>query len=248
VQKYAGTDYMRAVVPTLGKTPLAVVESLFGGGDGSGGGGGAAGKTLRDLLATADVRDLGRNRYEVTYAFKDDRELAMFATGDGNVSAARDPQGGVQLGGNGLWYWTAPLKGNVSIEVSFRMAQPGPFGLVVHGDGNRSGYAGVADLPVPGLQPLDALLRFPLAGAQLLTAMVAQSGSNLGTQAGANQASLQREGTRLRYTINRGSVEGDNAQYAAGKAGVAIGTVPVVLERLRITGEIDKDWLDAAGK
>jgi serine/threonine-protein kinase len=250
VQKFGVTDYMRATVPTLGKTRIDVVQAMFGeaGGGGSGGAGAPAGKALKDVLATAEVRDLGRNRYEVTYSFKDDKELALFATGDGNVSATRDPLGGAVLNGNGAWYWSVPLKGSMSIEVQFRMAQPGPFGLIVCGDGNRTGYAGVADLPIPGLPPLDALLRFPLGGAQFLTAMVAQAGANLGTQAGPNQASLVREGTRLRYTINRGIVEGDNAQYSAGKAGIAVGNVPTVLDRVKITGEIDKDWLDAALK
>ena len=51
----------------LGKTRIAVVEGFLGTG---GGGGGAAapasGKPLKELFAASEVREVGRNRYEVT--------------------------------------------------------------------------------------------------------------------------------------------------------------------------------------
>ncbi|HYE97251.1 MAG TPA: hypothetical protein VEJ18_00005, partial [Planctomycetota bacterium] len=234
VQKYAGTDYMRETLPTLGRTRLEVVEGFFGG---------APRKALADVFGTAGVRDLGRGRFEVVYTFKDDRELDHFAVGDGGVTARRlDPGPGVRLQTNGVWYWNVPLRGDVLIEATFQMGADGPLGLVVCGEGNRAGYLGILDLPLPGAPPLDGIIKLPLTGPQ---SMMAQSTSNLASNRGTNVALLQREGTRLRFTVNGGTVEGDNAEVQQGRAGVAIGPAPVVLTRLKIVGEVDSAWLEA---
>lgn len=239
VEKYGMTDFMRKPVPSLGKSRVDIVQGQFGGA--GGGKPQGSGKGLRDLFGTQDVKELGRNRYEVVYQFKDDPEVAAFFVGDGNPVANRNDTG-FTLSGNGIWYWKPPLKGNATIEVAFRAPAEGPFGLVVCGDRNLAGYAAVCDLPL-GPTPVDALLKFPLT--QGLTAFVATAPANLALLRGMNQASMTREGTRIRFTLNRVNVDGDNAQYQAGHVGIAPGGQPLLIDRVRIVGEIDAAWLDA---
>jgi hypothetical protein len=202
---------------------------------------------LKELFAGADVKDLGRGRYEVTYSgFKDDKDIALFTASDGQVQTQRMP-GGFGMQGSGMVVWNVPLKGNASIEVSFRKVGDGAFGLLLAADVPRSGYLAVADLPVPGLQPLDAIFRLPLRdGAQMLTQIVAQGGTGIQLQKGAvNQASLSREGTRLKFVVNRGELVGDSPQPVDGKVGIGLINEGVVVDRVKIVGEIDPAWLDA---
>ncbi len=238
VEKYGATDFMSKPLPNLGKSRIDIVQAQFGieGAKPQG-----ARKSVRDLFGTQDVKELGRNRYEVVYQFKDEPEIAAFFAGDGNPVPARDAQG-FSLGGNGIWYWKPLLKGNASIEVSFRAAAEGPFGLVVCGDRNQAGYAAVCDLPL-GPTPVDALLKFPIT--QGLTAFVATAPANLSLQRGPNQASMTREGTRIRFTLNRVNVDGDNAQFMNGHVGIAPGGQSLLVDRVRIVGEVDAAWLDA---
>ncbi|MFN3484090.1 MAG: protein kinase domain-containing protein [Planctomycetota bacterium] len=245
VEKYGHTEYLKKPSAVLGKSRLQIVEELFP----------APGRPkgvrpeLRQVFATSEVKELGRNLFEVSYSFKDDRELSLFSVGEGLVTVTRVP-GGVQLSGLGMWYWAPPLKGNASIEATFRIQQEGTFGLIVHGEGNRAGYMGIVDLPLgPGQGTLDAIFRLPMGeGAQVLTSIVAQGGRGelaLVRGTGSNQASLIREGTRLRLTMARGTLEGDHAQFSEGRAGCAPIFSTVVVERLRISGEVDAAWLDA---
>ncbi|HEX7898981.1 MAG TPA: protein kinase [Planctomycetota bacterium] len=237
VEKYGMTDFMRKPVPSLGKSRVEVVEAQF---KGEGKQGGAGRKSLKEIFGTADVKDLGRNRYEAVYLFKDDLEVAAWAATDGNPTVNRNDQG-LSLSGNGQWCWKPPLKGNASIEVTFRAVGEQPFGLVVCGSSNQAGYVGIVDLPL-GTVPIDALIRFPLQGP---TSVLATAPSNLAVLRGPNTASLIREGTRVRFTLNRVNIEGDNAQFQNGQVGIAPGGQAILIDRVRVVGEVDAAWLDA---
>ena len=238
VEKYGLTDFMRKPLPSLGKSRVEIVEAQFKS-DGKQGGGGR--KSVKELFGTSDVKELGRNRYEVVYQFKDDAEVAAFFAAEGAPAATRNDMG-LSLSGSGQWCWKPPLKGNASIEVSFRAGGEQAFGLVVHGTSNQAGYAGVCDLPIAG-QSIDALLRFPLA--QGPAAMLALAPSNLAVVRGPNTASMTREGSRVRFTLNRVNIEGDNGQFQNGHVGIAPGTQPIFIDRVRVIGEVDAAWLDA---
>jgi hypothetical protein len=153
--------------------------------------------------------------------------------------------GGVAAQGNGFVHWNVPLKGNASIEVSFRPMGDGGVGLFLHADASRSGFLAVADLPVPG-QSLDAIFRMPVGeGAQALSALIAQSNSGIQLAKNApNTASLSRDGNKLKFTVNRGELSGDSPDFNAGKAGIGLINNGAIFDRVRITGEIDPAWLD----
>ncbi len=246
--EYAHTEYMKNPEKNSarnGKSRLQEVEEFFPDAGAKPKGAAPAGRPgLPQVFATADVRDLGKNRFEATYAFKDDREVAMFSVGDGFVNVLRQPAGGVQLQGNGLWYWNVPLKGNVTVDVAFRQAGDGSLGLVVCGTGNRAGYLGVVDLNLGS--PIDAILRMPLGeGANVLTSVLVQ-GQQLSILKNAPaQAQFVREGTKLKFTVNGKSLEVDNPQFTEGRVGVGLVVSQAVVERVRVTGEVDAAWLDA---
>ncbi len=245
LERYSGTDYMKGKVPPNNRTRLDILQDLFGSPDGKPRGAGRAG--LKELFAGAEVKDLGRGRYEVTYSgFKDDKETALFVTADGQVQTQR-MAGGFAMQGSGMVVWNVPLKGNASIEVSFRQVGDGAFGLLLAADPPRTGYLAVADLPIPGLQPLDAIFRLPLRdGAQMLTQIVAQGGTGIQLQKNApNLASLSRDGTRVKFVVNRGELNGDSPQPVDGKAGIGLINDGVLIDRIKITAEIDAAWLDA---
>jgi len=245
LERYSGTDYMKAKVPPNNRTRLDILQDLFGSPDGKSRG--AVRPGLKELFAGADVKDLGRGRYEVTYSgFKDDKDVALFSTSDGQVVTQRVP-GGFGMQGSGMVAWNVPLKGNVSIEVSFRQVGDGAFGLLVAADAPRTGYLAVADLPVPQLQPLDAIFRLPLRdGAQMLTQIVAQGGTGIQlTKNAAHVATFSREGTRLKFTVNKGELNGDSPQPVDGKVGIGLVNDGIVIDRIKIVGEIDAAWLDA---
>jgi serine/threonine protein kinase len=240
-EKYANTDFMKVKVPPSNRTRLEIVDDLFGDGKPR-----AASSSLIDVFGQGAVRELRRGRYEVVYTFKDDREVAMFSTVSGNVAVNRTPQG-VVLAGNGQWGWSVPLSGTMGIELSFRPVGDGALGLVVCGDGDRQGYLGVADFNLPGLASNDFLIRMPAQGAQILTAILAQGGTGLQQVKGqTNQAQFQRVGQRLRFTLGAGRLETDNDQYTSGRLAVAVlGGHQIVVERIRVFGEVDPAWLDA---
>ncbi|HVR83066.1 MAG TPA: serine/threonine-protein kinase, partial [Planctomycetota bacterium] len=169
LDRYSGTDYMKGRVPPNNRTRIEILQDLFSPGDGKPKG---MKPGVRELFAGAEVKDLGRGRYEVTYlGFKDDKDIALFTVADGQVTLQRT-QGGLAMQGNGLVTWTPPLKGSASIEISFRNMGDGAVGLLVAADGPRSGYLAVAELPIPGLQP-DAIFRLPLKeGAQMITSIL----------------------------------------------------------------------------
>jgi len=245
LDRYSGTDYLKSKVPPNNRTRLDILQDLFGSPDGKPRS--AALNGLKELFAGAEVKDLGRGRYEVTYSgFKDDKETALFVTADGQVATQRVP-GGFGMQGSGMVVWNVPLKGNASIEVSFRQVGDGSFGLLLAADAPRTGYLAVADLPIPGLQPLDAMFRLPIRdGAQMLTQIVAQGGTGIQLQKNAaNLASLTREGTRMKFVVNSGELNGDSPQPADGKAGIGLVNDGVVIDRIKIVGEIDAAWLDA---
>jgi hypothetical protein len=252
VEKHGQTDYMKAKVPTLGKSRIEVVQGMFGASSGGGGGAGVpppagatARKPLQDLFGTSDVRELGRYRYEASYAFKEDREFAMFVVGDGNVNVQRGPAGsGAQVGGQGIWYWNVPLRGNVTVEATFRMAN-GPFGMVLHGDKAAAGYLAIVDLPLPGLGPQDFIAKMPLEAQRILQNLVAQ-GQNLAAAPGApSTASFVRDGTKLRFVVNGNRIEGDNVELAGGRAGLGLVQSGMLLEKIRFTADVERSWIDS---
>ncbi|HVE39418.1 MAG TPA: serine/threonine-protein kinase [Planctomycetota bacterium] len=242
LERYSGTEYMKAKVLPSNRTRIEIAQDMFGGGDGKPKGMRPA---MRELFAGAEVKDLGRGRYEVTYSgFKDDKELTHFAVADGQVQLARLP-GGLGMQGTGLVHWNVPLKGNVSVEVSFRPVGDGAFGLFLHADGNRSGFLAVADLPVPG-QSLDAIFRMPIGeGDKALASLVAQGGTGIQLQKNAaNTALFSKDGSKLHFTLNRGELNGDSAAFNEGKAGIAVLNTGIVVDRVKVIGEIDAAWLE----
>jgi hypothetical protein len=100
-----------------------------------------------------------------------------------------------------------------------------------------------------GQGSLDAIFKLPVGeGAQALNSIVSQGGRgelSLMRGSGSNQASLTREGTRLRLAMARGVLEGDHGQFSEGRAGCAPIFSTVIVERLRIVGEVDGAWLEA---
>src|SRR5204862_6844794 len=124
----AGTDSMRAKAAPSNRTRIEVAQDRFGASDGKPKG---LKPSMRDLFAGAEVKDLGRGRYEVTYSgFKDDKDVALFTVAEGQVQMARQ-NGNLALQGTGFVQWNVPLKGVVSIEVSFRAMGDGGFGLLL---------------------------------------------------------------------------------------------------------------------
>jgi serine/threonine-protein kinase len=247
LERYSGTEYMKTKVPPNNRARLDILQDMFGAADGKPKG---LRPAIRDLFAGADVKDLGRGRYEVTYSgFKEDKELGLFTLADGQVNVVRVP-GGLALQGNGMVHWNVPLKGNVSIEVSFRPMGDGSFGLFLNADGNRSGFLAVADLPIPGQPPLDAIFRLPVKeGPQLLQQIVAQGGTGIQLQKGMPQvATFSRDGTKLKFTLNKGELAGDSPPIADGRAGIAVLNNGIIVDRVKIIGEIDSAWLDAESK
>jgi hypothetical protein len=180
----------------------------------------------------------------VTYSgFKDDKELAHFVPE--GLQMARNPAG-LAAQGNGFVFWNVPLKGNASIEVSFRSMGDGALGLAMHADSSRAGYLAVADLGIPNAASIDAIFKMPIGeGAQALAAIIAQGGTGIQLQKNVpGTASLTRDGTKLRFTVGRGELLGDNPQFNEGKVGIGLINNGVIFDRIKVTGEIDSTWLD----
>jgi serine/threonine protein kinase len=245
LDRYPGTDYMRGRVPPNNRTRLEILQDLFGPPEGKQKG---MKPGVRELFAGADVKDLGRGRYEVTYSgWKDDKDLSLFTASDGQVTLQRGP-GGFGIQGNGVVTWNPPLKGSASIEISFRHMGDGAVGLLVCADGSKTGYFAVANLPIPGQQPLDAIFRLPIKdGGQMFTSIIARGGTGIQvTKNAPTVASLSREGTRLKFVVGRGELDGESAQPADGHVGIGILNTGLLVDRIKIVGEIDPAWLDAA--
>jgi len=244
LDRYSGTDYMRGKVPPNNRTRLDILQDLFGPAEGKQKG---MKPGVRELFAGAEVKDLGRGRYEVTYSgFKDDKDISLF-TADGQVNLQRT-QGGFGMQGNGIVTWNPPLKGNASIEVSFRHMGDGAVGLVVAADGTKTGYLAVADLPIPGLQPLDAIFRLPIKeGGQMINSILAQGGTGIQvTKNAPTVASFTRDGTKLKFVVGRGELNAESAQPTDGHVGIGVLNTGILIDRIKIIGEIDPAWLDAA--
>jgi serine/threonine-protein kinase len=244
LERYSGTEYMKAKVLPSNRTRIEIAQDMFGGTDGKPKG---LRPAMRELFAGAEVKDLGRGRYEVTYSgFKDDKDITLFAVADGQVQLARLP-GGLGMQGTGLVHWNVPLKGNVSIDVSFRPVGDGAFGLFLHADGNRSGFLGLADLPVPG-QSIDAIFKMPVGdGDKALASLIAGGPGNNSLQLqknAANLASFSKEGSKLRLTLNKGELSGESPAFNEGKAGIGVLGTGIVVDRIKIIGEIDAAWLE----
>jgi hypothetical protein len=150
--------------------------------------------------------------------------------------------------GNGIVTWTPALKGNASIEITFRNMGDGAMGLLVAADGSRSGYLAVAGLPIPGLQPLDAIFRLPVKeGAQMITSILAQGGTGIQVVKNApTVASFTRDGTKLKFAVGRGELNTDSAQPTDGRVGIGVLNTGILVDRVKIVGEFDPAWLDAA--
>jgi serine/threonine-protein kinase len=245
LDRYSGTDFMKGKVPPNNRTRLDVLQDLFGSPDGKPKG---LKPAVRELFAGADVKDLGRGRYEITYSgFKDDKDVALFTVADGQVNLQRTA-GGLGMQGTGIVTWTPALKGNASIEISFRNMGDGAMGLLVAADGNRSGYLAVADLPIPGLQPLDAILRLPVKeGAQMITSILSQGGTGIQVVKNApTVASFSRDGARLKFVVGRGELNADSAQPSDGRVGIGIINTGILVDRVKIVCEFDPAWLETA--
>ncbi len=240
-EKYADTEFMQTKVAPSNRTRLEIVHDLFGGGEGKPR---SVKPGLREVFGHGDVKDAGRGRYEIVYTFKDDREAGMFNVVSGNVAVNRTPQG-LGLGGNGQWSWIVPMKGDMGIEVNFRPVGDGAFGLVVCGDGDRSGYLAVADFPLPGLPANDLILRLPAQGAGVLAAILTQGGPAIQqVKNQPNTAALIREGQRVRYTLGGNRMDASHPQYVDGRLAVALLNHQLVIERVRVFGEPDPAWLE----
>jgi eukaryotic-like serine/threonine-protein kinase len=243
VERYSGTEFMKSKVPPNNRTRIEIVQDLFGGAEGKPKG--MMRPAMKELFSGAEVRDLGKGRYEVTYSgFKDDRDLALFVPE--GLQMARQGGGLAIQGGGGLVLWAVPLKGNASIDVSFRPMGDGAVGLALCADGTRAGYLAVADLQIPGAPALDAIFKMPIGeGAAALASIVAQGGTGIQLQKNTpNTASLTRDGTKLRFTVGRGELAGENAQFNDGRAGIGMFGNGALFDRIKITGEIDPVWLD----
>jgi eukaryotic-like serine/threonine-protein kinase len=241
LERYSGTEYLKSKVPPNNRTRIEILQDMFGGSEGKPKG---VRPSMRELFAGAEIRDLGRGRYEVTYAgFKDDKELVHFAPE--GLQLARNP-GGLAASGSGFIFWNVPLKGNASIEVSFRSMGDGALGLALHADSSRAGYLAVADLGIPNGASLDAIFKMPVGeGAQALSAIIAQGGTGIQLQKNVpSTASLTRDGTKLRFAVGRGELLADNPQFTEGKAGIGLVNNGAIFDRIKITGEIDSAWLD----
>ena len=152
----------------------------------------------------------------------------------------------MRLGGNGQWSWNVPMKGDMGIEVTFRPMGDGAFGLVVCGDGDRSGYLAVADFPLPGLPANDLIFRLPAQGAGLLSAILTQGAPAIQQiKNQPNLAALAREGQRVRYTLGGVRMDTAHPQYTDGRVAIALLNHQVLIERIRVFGEPDPAWLDA---
>jgi hypothetical protein len=244
LERYSGTEFMKTKIAPYNKTRIDIVQELFGSTEGKPKG---MRPSMRELFAGAEVKDLGRGRYEVTYSgFKDDKELRHFVVADGQqVNMARLP-GGLAMQGSGLVQWNVPLKGNASIEVSFRPMGDGAFGLILSADAPRTGFLAVADLPVPG-SSLDAIFRMPIGdGDKAMAALIAQGGTGIQQQKNMpNVATFTRDGTKLRFTLGKGELLGDSPLFNDGRAGIGVINNACLIDRVKITGEIDAAWLDA---
>ena len=245
LDRYSGTDFLRGKVPPNNRTRLEILQDLFGPQEGRQKGMKPA---VRDLFGNADVKDLGRGRYEITYSgFKDDKDVSLFAVADGQVNLQRTPAG-LGMQGNGIVAWTPALKGSASIEISFRNVGDGAMGLLVAADGAKSGYLAVAQLPIPGVQPLDAIFRLPIKdGAQMMTSVLASGGT--GIQVAKNTptvASFTREGAKMKFVVGRGELSGESAQPSDGHVGIGVLNTGLLIDRVKVTCEFDPAWLDAA--
>ena len=241
LDRYSGTEYLKTKVPPNNRTRIDILQDMFGGVEGKPKG---MRPSMRELFAGAEIRDLGRGRYEVTYSgFKDDKDLAHFVPE--GLQMARNPAG-LGLQGNGLLFWNVPLKGNASIEVSFRSMGDGGLGLALHADSSRAGYLAVADLGIPNAASIDAIFKMPIGeGAQALAAIIAQGGTGIQLQKNVpSTASLAIDGAKLRFTVGRGELLGENSQFTQGKAGIGLLNNGAIVDRIKITGEIDSTWLD----
>jgi hypothetical protein len=251
VEKYGTTEYMKGKGVGGTRSRLEIVEDQFKLGDPSKPKAQAGGRPgLREVFAATEVRDLGRGRYEATYSFKDDRELAFFAAaGQGGLTVTRAP-GGVRVAGNGFWYCGLPLRGDATLEAWFTMETETPLGFVLHGDGEKAGYAALVAVNLQGVGRLDAIFRLPIQlGPQLLTSILSQGGMNLEIPKGApSVAKFERSGTKLRLSVNRGTLEAENKQFNEGKVGLVLPQSAALVEKIRVTGEVDKAWLDAESR
>jgi hypothetical protein len=115
-------------------------------------------------------------------------------------------------------------------------------------DGNKSGYLAVADLPVPNLQPLDAIFRLPIKdGTQLLTQVLASGGTGIQVVKNApTTASLTRDAAHLKFVVGRGELNADSSAPADGHVGIGVLNSALVVDRVKITGEIEQTWFDSA--
>ncbi len=253
LEKYSATEYMKARLPA-GKTRIEIVEGLLQQLDPAVRPKAGAKAGPKEVFGTAEVRDLGKHRFDVTYDFKDDKQLLRF-TGVpgafGGAVTAAPAEAGARVEGNGVWYWNAPVKGNVVIEVTFKMESEGAVGLVLHGDATRAGYVAYVDLELPVVGQMDAVIKLPVnLGPQFMNSVLTQGGNNaLDVQKDRIYAArFAREGRRLSFALNRAEMNADDAQYVEGRVGIALPQSTVQVQKLRILGEVDKAWYDAEVK
>ena len=246
-EKYSTTQYMQERTPS-GRTRLEIIRDLFGSG---GSGSGQPMGNAEAVFGTNSVRNLGGNRYEITYRFRTDEELKLWkavTTDPDNpgVQTRRDP-GGLMAGGEGIWSLGIPFKGDVELEVSFSHNGKGSMGFLLHGDGDRAGYVTFVDLSLPAVGSLDAMFRLPLGqGLEVMQAVVAKGGTGLRLTRGARQkATFTRKGTSMRFTLDGGELRGTHAAYNRGNVGIAFIKAAGAIFSVRVKGEIEDSWLDA---
>ncbi|GEM_PF-1213654 len=211
-------------------------------------------KKEKDPKKKASVQDLFKGdakqaggRLEVVYDFAAEDQLADFSiTAAGAQLTAVKAERGVRLKGTGFWYGKAQFRGNVEVEVTVRSHADQGIGLALHGKGSDQGYLGLPELGGGGPRFQGALiLKLPIGGGNWQQALL-KSGSKVDLKRDQEYLfRMLRQGADIEFFVNRAKVvDAKNAEFTSGLVGIGLVNSEATIERIRVTGEVDRTWLD----
>lgn len=150
-----------------------------------------------------------------------------------------------------MWYWKGMLSGDVVIEMRVKALSDGNLGFILCGQGMNQGYVCQIDFGAPmGRGPrFDGILKLPVeprrSPQSIKEREIARAPKDIHLERGSTYTiKLVREGKKISFFLGGAlQMEGEDAEYTTGHFGIWLFNSSMVLQNLRITGELDQKWL-----
>lgn len=207
--------------------------------------------TVKDLFK-GQVKDLGGGRYEISYDLSNADQLDDFEKVNGPFGGTvtlEHARPGLKVDGNGFVYLKAPFEGDVAVEMTITAHDEG-FGLVIHGAGNNTGYAAVADLNVGrfgggrfGRMLDNELIVYQMPLSWRNWQFIGQKGGMEVKKEQRYTCLFRRKGNQLDATFGTVNVVGSDGDLKSGKCGMVASQSSFTVHSLKFVGTIDKTWI-----